>query len=85
MAEKEIGLVTHYFGHIGVAGMKLSDSLSVGDTIHIVGHTTDLTETIQSIQIEHETVETAAAGAEIGLKVTDHVREHDKVFKVVGG
>ena len=82
MAEKEVGKVTHYFGNISVAGVKLSDTLSVGDTIHIVGHTTDLTQTVDSLQVEHETVQTAEAGAEIGLRVPDHVREHDTVFKV---
>ena len=82
MAEKEIGKVTHYFGNIAVAGVKLSDTLSVGDTIHIIGHTTDLTQRVDSIQIEHDSVETAAAGAEIGLKVPDHVREHDTVYRV---
>jgi len=82
MAEIEIGKVTHYFGNIGVAGVKLSSDLSVGDTVRIIGHTTDHTQKIESIQIEHDQVETATGGAEIGLKVTEHVREHDIVYRV---
>ena len=82
MAEKEVGKVTHYFGHLGVAGIKLSAPLLVGDQIHIFGHTSDMTINVESIQIEHEQVASADAGAEIGLKVPDHVREHDTVFKV---
>ena len=82
MAETEIGKVTHYFGHIGVAGVKLSGDLSVGDTVHILGHTTDHTQKIESIQIEHDQVATATSGAEIGLKVAEHVREHDTVYRV---
>lgn len=79
MVEKEVGKVTHYFSHLGVAGIILSDRLSVGNVIHILGHTTDLTLTVESIQIGHESVAAADAGAEIGLKVPEHVREHDVV------
>ena len=82
MSEVEVGVVTHYFGKISVAGIQLSDTLSVGDTIHIKGHTTDLTEDVDSIQIDNDSVDSAGSGKLIGLKVKDHVREHDKVFKV---
>ena len=40
MAEVEVGKVTHFFNKANVAGIKLSGQLSVGDTIHILGHTT---------------------------------------------
>ncbi|NIA06120.1 MAG: hypothetical protein GWP14_00525 [Actinobacteria bacterium] len=84
MAEEQIGKISHYFGKIQVATIELIDgSLAVGDTIHIKGHTTDLTEPIQSIQIEHEQVQTAKKGDSIGITVSDHVREHDVVYKVV--
>ena len=84
MAEEQIGKISHYFGHIQVAAIELADgSLAVGDTIHIKGHTTDLTEPIKSIQIEHEQVQAAKKGDSIGVKVSDHVREHDVVYKVV--
>lgn len=84
MAEREIGIVTHYFGHIGVAAVKIVDGdLVVGDTLHIKGHTSDVTTRIESMQLNHAAVEQARKGDDIGIKVPDHVREHDKVFKVV--
>lgn len=83
MAEQEIGVVTHYFGHIEVAGIRMTaGTLKSGDTIHVVGHTSDFTQVVGSIQIEHTTVDEAKSGDEIGLKVVDHAREHDKVYKV---
>jgi putative protease len=82
--EKEIGKVLHYFGHLSVAALKItSGNLKVGDTIHIKGHTTDFTQTIETIQIEHNQVTEAQPGDDIGIKVKDHVREHDVVYKVI--
>ncbi len=84
MPEEQIGKISHYFGKIEVAAIELADgSLAVGDTIHIKGHTTDLTEKVDSIQIEHEQVQSAKKGASIGVKVSDHVREHDVLYKVL--
>ncbi len=84
MEEKEIGRVTHYFTRLGVAVVEItSNTLSVGDTIHIKGHTTDLTQKVESMEIEHERIQTAKAGQAIGLKVDEHVREHDIVYKVL--
>ena len=85
MEEKEIGVVTHYFTHIGVAAIKItSDSLSVGDMIHVKGHTSDFQQKVDSMQIEHQPVQTANAGDVIGMKVMEHAREGDKVYKVIG-
>ncbi len=83
--EKEIGTVTHYFGKAGVAAIKITkDTLIPGDTIHIKGHTTDLTQQVDSIQVDHKPIEKAKRGNEIGIKVKDHVRENDIVYKVIG-
>jgi len=85
MEEKKVGEVIKYFGKINVAAIRLSEgSLKVGDNIHIVGHTTDLTETVESIQIENKNVQEAGPGADIGIKVKERVRENDIVHKVVG-
>jgi translation elongation factor EF-Tu-like GTPase len=84
MEEKKVGEVIKYFGKIGVAAIRLSEgSLKVGDTIHMVGHTTDITQTIDSMQIENKNVQEAGPGADIGIKTKDRVREHDIVYKVV--
>ena len=83
MQEEEVGIITHYFGHLSVAAIKITKKeLKVGDKIHFKGHTTDFEQVLDLIQIEHETVEKAVAGQTIGLKVKDRVREHDLVFKV---
>ncbi len=77
------GKVTHYYKTIGVAAIEVSDSLEVGDLIHIKGHTTDFEQKIESIQIEHQEVTKAEKGQVIGLKTKDYVREHDLVYRVV--
>ena len=83
MAEEQIGVVTHYFGQIGVAAIEITaGKLSVGDSIHVKGHTADFTTAVDSMQIEHERVETAGVGDVVGLRVPDKAHEHDKVFRV---
>ncbi len=83
MAEQQIGRVTHYFGHIQVAGIEITDgSMCVGDTIHIKGHTSDFTQTVDSMQIDKQSVESVTVGQNVGIKVADHAREHDLVYKV---
>ena len=84
MAETKIGVVTHYFGKIGVAAVQITDdTLQVGDTIHIKGRTSDFTQQVESMQVEHQPVSVARAGETIGMQVAEHAREHDEVFKVV--
>ena len=80
--EQLIGEISHYFGNIHVAGIVLSGKLEVGDTVHIVGHTTDFEQAIASMQLDHASIESAGPGDDIGVIVDDKVREHDKVFKV---
>jgi hypothetical protein len=82
MSEQKVGVVTHYFGHINVAAIALEDELRAGDQIHIVGHTSDFTETVESMQLEHEKVSVGKRGDEIAINVVEHAREHDEVFKV---
>ncbi len=83
MAEKEVGVITHYFGNISVGIIELSGPLKVGDVIHVQGAHDDFTQTVDSMQIEHEAVESAKEGDAIGMKVAEKVHPHDKVFLVV--
>ena len=85
MKEERIGVVSHYFSHLGVAAIVIEGELAVGDTIHIKGHTTDLMQKVESIQLEHTTVEKAKKGEDVGIRVKEHVREHDVVYKMVEG
>ncbi len=84
MKEIEVGTVADFFQKIGVVAIEVtSGEISVGDTIHFSGHTTDFSQTIESMQIEHDSVQTAKPGDNVGIKVTERIRVHDKVFKVV--
>jgi len=76
-----IGLVTHYFSHLSVAAVSLTAPLAVGDRIHIRGHTTDLVQDVASIEVDHARVERAGPGDDVALKVDDHVRDHDQIFR----
>lgn len=76
-----IGSVTHYFSHLSVAAITLKQPLSVGDRIHIRGHTSDVEQNVESMEVEHEHVERAGPGDDVALKVVDHVRDHDLIYR----
>jgi len=59
-----------------------AEGLKVGDMLHFKGHTSDFQQAVESIQIEHKDVQEAKVGDQVGIKVNEHVREHDEVFKV---
>ena len=83
MTETKIGTVTHYYNQLHVAGVDITDGeLHEGDTIHITGHTSDFEQIVESMEIDHETVEVAKPGDQIGLLVIEHTREHDTVYLV---
>jgi putative protease len=78
-----IGKITHYYDHIRVAVLELTGELKVGETIHIHGHTTDFNQQVDSIEIEHQKIESAGPGTEVALKVIEPVHEGDILFKHV--
>jgi len=80
--EEEIGRVRDYFARIGVAGIDLTSRLKVGDTIQIKGHTTDLQQVVDSMQIEHDNVQEAGPGDAVGIKVQERGRSGDHVYRV---
>jgi putative protease len=79
--ETAIGTVTHYFGHLSVAAVTLTDTLRAGDRIHISGHTTDLVQSVDSMEVEHAKVESAGPGDDVALHVDAHVREGDRIHR----
>lgn len=79
--DSAIGTVTHYFGHLSVAALTLNDILRTGDRIHVRGHTTDLEQTVESMEVDHAKVDQAGPGDDVALRVAGHVREHDHVFR----
>jgi putative protease len=80
-ASDAIGAVTHWYAHLSVAAIRLTAPLAVGDRIHIRGHTTDLVETVGSMEVDHRRVERAGPGDDVALAVEGHVREHDLIFR----
>lgn len=83
--ESKIGQITHYFGKIQVAAIELTDGgLVVGDTIRIKGHTSDFTQEIDTMQIDRVDVREAKKGQSVGIRVSEHARVGDEVFKITG-
>lgn len=84
--EEKVGTVTAYYTKIGVAAIHLTDGdLRVGDQIRIRGHTTDFSQPVESLQLEHRSVQQAERGSEVALKVRERARPHDQVFCVREG
>jgi hypothetical protein len=83
-SEQRIGVVTHYYGHLSVVAMRLEPgaTLRVDDVIHIRGRTTDFTQKVESLELNHAPVTEVGPNDDFGLKVAEHAREHDVVFKV---
>jgi hypothetical protein len=87
-AEKQVaggillGQVEDYFAHVNVMALKLLAPVSVGNMIRIKGHTTDITQKVESMQIEHQPVQTASAGDSVGIRIADRARRTDVVYKI---
>jgi hypothetical protein len=83
-SEQRIGVVTHYYSYLSVVIMQLEPgaTLRVGDVIHIWGHTTDFKQKVESLEIDRAPVAEVGSKDDFGLKVIEHAREHDVVFKV---
>jgi len=79
---KQIGTVSNYFDHVSVAAIKLTGGLKVGDTIRLVGGDVDAEEKVKSMQVQHEKVDSAKKGDEVGIKIASKVRKGYRVFKV---
>ncbi len=82
MAQKALGKVTHYFDHLGVAVIKLDKGVGLkkGDKVQFKGNSTDFTQEVGSLQVDHKDVESAKAGDDFGLKVDKPVKENDQVY-----
>ncbi|MBA3061125.1 MAG: translation elongation factor-like protein [Nitrospirae bacterium] len=83
MKEVKVGVVSHYYSHLGVAAVVMEGELAVGDTTHIKGRTSDFMQKVESIQLEHKNVNKATKGEDVGIKVKEHAREHNVIYKVV--
>lgn len=84
MPDQLVGTVVHYFKGPSVAVVRVTEGeLALGDQLHFVGHTTDFTEQLVSMEVNHQKVERAKTGEEVAIQVTARTRPHDRVFKAV--
>lgn len=83
MTAKRVGEITHFYDRISVAVIDCTDSIRLGDSLHIFGRLTDLHQKVTSMEIEHEKVDEVGPGQEFALKVDRPVRRGDKVFRLV--
>lgn len=81
MSGIQVGQVTHYYEHLQVAVLALSEPIHVGDYVYIAGHTTSIHQKVTSLQIDHQPVSEALAGQDVALKVIGRVRVHDAVYR----
>lgn len=79
---EKVGTIIHYYTDLEVGIIKLDGNLKVGDSIKIEGATTEFEQTVPQMEIDHEKVEEAGAGDEVGIKVNEKVREGDEVFLI---
>jgi putative protease len=82
MSGVQIGKVTHFFDHINVAALTLTETIRLGDTVHFLGHSTDFKQEVTSLQIEHKEINEAKPGDDVAMKVTQSVHPNDKVFRI---
>jgi len=82
---KLIGKITHYFNKIGVAIIEITENeeLKIGDEIRITGGNIDFIQKVESMQIEHQPIEKAGKGDQVGVKVKEKVKEGNLVYKIV--
>ena len=81
MEKQLIGIVSNYFDNISVAAFEIiNGELKIGDYIQLKGNATDFTIKVESIQSDHNTIDLAKKGDDIGIKVDQKVKRGDKVY-----
>ena len=84
MKEEKIGFVSNYYSKISVVAVEMTaGTVSLGDTLHFLGHTTNFESKVDSMQIEHKSVTEAKQGDSVGVKISEKARRGDKVYKIV--
>lgn len=81
MADIKVGTVTHYYDKIGVAVINVLAPIKVGDRIKISGHDKEFEQEIASLQVEHQNIQTAKKGDDVGMKVDQPVKDGDEVYR----
>src|SRR3989442_589420 len=78
LERKKVGEVFHFYGKIGVAAIRLTDDgIAIGDTVQIQGPSTNLEQTVETLQIEYTDVSRADPGQEDGTTAHMPFPEYD--------
>lgn len=80
---ERVGTVVHVFDRILVAVLRLERGIRIGDHLHFLGGHTDFDQHIDSMQVDHQPVEQAAAGSEVAVKLSQAVRRGDAVYRLI--
>lgn len=78
-----VGMVTHYYDRIGVGVIKVSNMIQVGDRLRFIGKKGEFQQVVQSMQAEHQAIQTAKKGDDIGLKLDQEVKTDKIAYKVL--
>ncbi len=80
--DESIAVVTHYYGHIGVAVLDVTGEMHLGDMILIQGHSTEFSQEVCSLELNHHKIQFAGPGMEVALKVNKPVHRGDRIYKI---
>ena len=82
--KKDMGQVVNYYSKVKAAELRIWDDLKLGDKIIIQGKTTgSITHTIDSMQIDGKSVESAEKGKNVAIAIPHKVRQNDFVYKLI--
>lgn len=82
--KKDIGHIVNYYSKVKAAEIRIWDDLAIGDRIMIQGRTTgSVTHTIDSMQIEGESVSEVKRGCNVAIAIPTKLRENDFVYKLI--
>ncbi len=77
---KKVGTITHFYDKLGVGIIMLDEDIKIGDKLKFKGHKTDFEQEVGQMQFDHKDIEEGKKGQEVGVKVTDKVRDGDPVY-----
>ena len=82
MKDSSIGHISHYYDKIGVAVFQVLAPIKVGDKLKIKGKDSEFEQIVASMQVEHQNIQKAKKGDNIGIKVDQPVKEGDEVYRI---
>ena len=77
----QIGKVVHYYDKMGVAVVKLDKKLSIGDKVGLAYGEDSYEQTIESMQLDHSSIQSGKKGDEVAIKVDQKAKKGTLVLK----